>query len=147
MKDGTANLPCDSGTGEDKLQPERMILFEEETPPDLTEEQKNVKRAIYEKMSPRRRKFIDRIGYDVWDPFQEPKEPLDIRKDRTRRTLRELMRDFLRENDAADRDPAWRRGAHDCALGIIKKDERFQGIFDFCLWYNSILDKEGHRKK
>ncbi len=123
----------------------RMILFEEEAPPVLTEEQERVKRALYEQMNPRRRKFIDRIGYDIWDPFQEPKEPLDIRKDRTKRTLQELMRDFLKENDSADRDPAWRQGAMDCALGIIKKDERYQGIFDFCLWYNAILDREGHR--
>lgn len=119
------------------------VLFEEEPKKELTEEQAQVKRAIYERMSPRRRKFIDRIGYDAWDPFQEPKEPLDIRRDRTRRTLQELMRDFLRANDSAGKDPAWLQGARDCALGIIKKDERYQGIFDFCLWYSSILDKEG----
>lgn len=125
----------------------RTTLFEEEAPAELTDEQERVKKAIYEQMSPRRRKFIDRIGYELWDPFQEPKEPLDIRRDRTRRTLQELMRDFLKENNSAGKDPAWRRGAQDCALGIINKDERYQGIFDFCLWYNSILDKEGHRKK
>lgn len=125
----------------------RMTLFEEEAPAVLTEEQARFKREIYERMNPRRRKFIDKIGYDIWDPFQEPKEPLDIRKDRTRRTLQELLRDFMKENDSADRDPAWRQGALDCALGIIKKDERYQGIFDFCLWYNSILDKEGHRRE
>lgn len=124
----------------------RMILFEEEAPAELTPEQAKVKRALYEQMKPSRRKFIDRIGYDIWDPFQEPKEPLDIRKDRTQRTLQELMRDFLKEYDSSDKDPAWRQGAMDCALGIIKKDERFQGIFDFCLWYNNILDREGHRK-
>lgn len=125
----------------------RTALFEEEAPAELTDEQARVKKAIYEQMSPRRRKFIDRIGYELWDPFQEPKRPLDIRKDRTQRTLQELMRDFLKENDSGGKDPAWRRGAQDCALGIINKDERYQGIFDFCLWYNSILDKEGHRRK
>ncbi len=122
-------------------------LFEEEPPADLTEEQAKAKKAMYEQMSPRRRKFIDRIGYDIWDPFQEPKQPLDIRKERTQRTLQDLMRDFFRENDSSDKDPAWRQGACDCALGIIKKDGRFQGIFDFCLWYNSLLEKEGHRRK
>lgn len=136
---------CASCAGAEK--PGGTILFEEEAPAALTEEQERVKRALYEQMNPRRRKFIDRIGYDIWDPFQEPKEPLDIRKDRTRRTLQELMQDFLKENDSSDKDPAWRQGALDCALGIIKKDERYQGIFDFCLWYNSILDREGHRRK
>lgn len=141
----TQNCSSCARGGKEEEKPNRMILFEEEAPPVLTEEQERVKRALYEQMNPRRRKFIDRIGYDIWDPFQEPKEPLDIRKDRTKRTLQDLMRDFLKENDSSDRDAAWRQGAMDCALGIIKKDERYQGIFDFCLWYNSILDREGHR--
>lgn len=137
-----------SGNSGEKSQSDgKILLFEEERPAVLTEEQARLKREIYERMNPRRRKFIDRIGYDIWDPFQEPKEPLDIRKDRTKRTLQDLMRDFLKENDSSDKDPAWRQGAQDCALGIIRKDERYQGIFDFCLWYNSILEREGHRRK
>lgn len=124
-----------------------MLLFEEEKPVELTEEQAKLKRAMYEQMSPRRRKFIDRIGYEIWDPFQEPKEPLDIRKDRTKRTLQELVRDFMKECDSSDKDEAWRQGALDCALGIIKKDERYQGIFDFCRWYAAILDREGHGRR
>ena len=41
----------------------------------FVEEQEKQKRAIYESLSPRRKKFIDRIGYEKWDPFQEPKDP------------------------------------------------------------------------
>lgn len=37
-------------------------------------------------MNPRRRKFVDRIGYDNWDPFQKPNDPLDVRLDVTKRT-------------------------------------------------------------
>lgn len=121
-------------------------LFEEERPAELDSEQAAIKRQIYEQMNPRRRKFIDRIGYDMWDPFQAPKEPLDIRTDRTRRTLQDLMRDFLKAHKPEGKDPAWRQGALDCALGIIKKDERYQGIFDFCLWYSSILEEEEKRQ-
>ena len=47
-------------------------MFRDSTKQELTEEQEQLKREIYERMNPRRRKFIDRIGYDEWDPFQKP---------------------------------------------------------------------------
>ena len=120
-------------------------IFGEEKPAPLTGEQEIFKRALYEKMSPRRRKFIDRIGYDMWDPFQEPKQPLDMRRENTGRTLEELVRDFMRENDGNARDDAWKKGASECALGIFRKDERFQGIYDFCLWYSGQLLERGKK--
>lgn len=117
-------------------------LFREEEPAVLTEEQEKYKRALYEKMNPRRRKFVDRIGYEQWDPFQAPNDPLDIRAERTGRTLQELARDFMNQAGGRGRDAAWKAGAMECALGIIQKDERFQGIFDFCLWYAKLLERE-----
>ena len=56
-------------------------MFRDSTKQELTEEQEQLKREIYERMNPRRRKFIDRIGYDEWDPFQKPNDPMDIRVD------------------------------------------------------------------
>lgn len=112
-------------------------LFPPEQVTELNGEQEAFKRHLYESMNPRRRKFIDKIGYDQWDPFQAPKEPLDMRRDATERTLQELLRDFMRESGGGD--AAWQAGARECALGIILKDERFQGIFDFCLWYDRQL--------
>ncbi|MDE7370919.1 MAG: hypothetical protein K2N07_04095 [Desulfovibrio sp.] len=119
-------------------------LFAEEVPRDLTAEQARLKREIYEKMNPRRRKFVDRLGYDLWDPFQAPKDPLDIRTERSQRTAQDLLDEFSRAHGAASRDRAYRAGAVECAIGVINKDEKFQGIFDFCLWYHDLLKKEGH---
>lgn len=124
--------------------PAEGALFKEEEPVQLSAEEEELKRAIYEKMNPRRRKFIDKIGYEIWNPFQAPKDPLDLRTDRTQRTVQELLRDFMREQGGAARDPEWQKGAMECALGIIRKDEKYQGIFDFCLWYQKLLQKEGH---
>lgn len=121
-------------------------LFLPEEPTKLDGEQEELKRQIYERMNPRRRKFVDRIGYDQWDPFQAPNDPLDIRRDRTNRTLQQLMGDFLRQSNGAEKDAAWRKGALECAMGIIKKDEKFQGIFDFCLWYHALLQNEEGKK-
>lgn len=122
----------------------RRELFPPEPVRELDAEQEAFKRHLYESMNPRRRKFIDKIGYEQWDPFQQPKDPLDMRRDATNRTLQELLRDFMAENGQG-KDIAWQTGVRECALGIIRKDERFQGIFDFCLWYDRMLRKNEPR--
>ena len=48
------------------------------------EEAEKRKRAVFESMSPRRQKHILKKGYEKWDPFAEPKDPIDIRKDKTK---------------------------------------------------------------
>ena len=65
-------------------------MFRDSTKQELTEEQEQLKREIYERMNPRRRKFIDRIGYDEWDPFQKPNDPMDIRVDPSIRGVAEF---------------------------------------------------------
>ena len=90
---------------------------------------------------------MDKIGYEKWDPFQEPKDPLDIRTDVTKRTTRQLVRRFLQEHAAPDgggAGNAYGQGVLDCALGIVSKDEKFRGIFEFCIWYEQLLRREGH---
>ncbi len=119
-------------------------IFAEEQPTALTAEQAELKRQIYEKMNPRRRKFVDRIGYDKWDPFQAPNDPLDIRTDVTKRTIQELCRDFMAQTNGKARSAEWQKGAMECALGIIQKSEKYQGIYDFCAWYRNLLRNEGH---
>ena len=42
-------------------------VFRDGTPQQLSDEQEGLKREIYERMNPRRRKFVDRIGYENWD--------------------------------------------------------------------------------
>lgn len=119
-------------------------VFRDGTPQALNEEQEALKRQIYEKMKPRRRKFIDRIGYDNWDPFQKPNDPLDLRMDVTRRTTQQLVNEFL--HYAAQKGPYskdYSKGAVECALGVVNRDEKYQGIFDFCHWYSELLKKEG----
>ena len=124
----------------------RATIYRDGAPRTLTAEQEALKREIYERMAPRRRKFIDRIGYENWDPFQKPNDPLDIRLDITKRTTQQLVREFLQQ--AGDRDERfgndYRRGALECALGIVNRDEKYLGIFDFCLWYHALLKQEGH---
>ena len=101
------------------------------------------KRAIWERMSPRRRKFVERIGYDNWDPFQEPKDPIDIRKDATKRTTQELVREYLTQAGPDSRGNAYNGGVMEMALGIVNREDRILGMFEFACWYKDLLEKEG----
>ena len=107
------------------------------------EEAEKRKRAIFESMSPRRQKHILKKGYDKWDPFAEPKDPIDIRKDKTKRTTQMLVREFLQSRSSEDYSNAYGRGVLEMALGIVNNDEYFRGVFEFGCWYRELLEKEG----
>ncbi|BBD09790.1 hypothetical protein [Desulfovibrio ferrophilus] len=115
------------------------------TLPSLTPEQEEMKRYMYEKLSPRRRKFIDKVGYENWDPFPEPNDPMDIRQDEaTGQTIQDLVRTFIRSKSMAGKVGAqYSRGAHELAMGIVNKDERFRGMFEFIVFYNDLLRAQG----
>lgn len=104
------------------------------------------KKAIFDAMSPRGQKRILRIGYDEWDPFQEPKDPIDIRKDKSNRTTQQLVQAFLQSRPQHDYSNAYGRGVLEIALGIVNDDERFVGMYEFSCWYHELLIKEGVNK-
>ena len=105
------------------------------------------KQAIFSSMSPRRQQHILKKGYDRWDPFQEPKDPIDIRRDATQRTSQMLVREFLQSRSLQQYSNAYGRGVLEICLGIINADERFVGMFEFSCWYQDLLRKEGHLEK
>ncbi|UCG06142.1 MAG: hypothetical protein JSV83_19865 [Desulfobacterales bacterium] len=109
------------------------------------EETQRRKKAVFDSMSPRRQKHIlTKIGYDKWDPFQEPKDPIDIRKDKSRRTTQMLVREFLQSQESKGYSNAYARGVLEMALGIVNQEERFKGMYEFSCWYRELLRKEGH---
>ncbi|NNL42327.1 MAG: hypothetical protein HKO79_07505 [Desulfobacterales bacterium] len=101
------------------------------------------KKAIFDSMSPRRQKHILKKGFDKWDPFQEPKDPIDIRKDKTKRTSQTLIREFLQETQMEKYSNEYGRGVVDMVIGIINGDERYIAMLEFADWYNKLLKKEG----
>lgn len=113
--------------------------------PALTPEQEEMKLNMYESLAPRRRKFIDRIGYENWDPFPEPNDPMDIRQDtETGQTIQDLVRTFIRTKSMSGKIGAqYSRGAHELAMGIVNKDERYRGMFEFIVFYSEILKSQG----
>lgn len=107
------------------------------------EEEEKRKRYIFDHMSPRRQKHILKKGYEAWDPFIKPKDPIDIRKDATSRTTQMLVREFLQTCSPEDYTNEFGRGAFEICHGIMNNDEKFRGMFEFVCWYKELLKKEG----
>jgi len=107
---------------------------------------KDKKKAIFDTMSPRRQKHIlNRVGYEKWDPFEEPKDPIDIRTDKTKRTSQALVREFLQECTMERYSNSYGRGVLEMAMGIVNNEDRFLAMYDFALWYRDLLEKEGQK--
>lgn len=106
------------------------------------EEIEKRKRAVFEAMSPRRQKHIVKRGYEKWDPFQEPKDPIEIRRDKSRRTTQMLVREFL-QNWEGEQGNAFCQGVLEMAMGIVNDDERYLGMYEFSGWYRDLLRREG----
>ena len=110
------------------------------TPEEIEER----KKAIFDAMGKRGQKQILKKGYEDWDPFHEPKDPIDIRKDKTNRTTQVLIREFLTQTDHDEYSSSFAQGAFEMCLGIINNDEKIRGMFEFACWYEALLKKEGH---
>jgi len=111
----------------------------------LPEQEK--KKAIFDSMSPRRQKYILKKGYEKWDPFDEPKDPIDIRRDKTKRTSQMLVREFLQTRTEGEYSNAYGRGVLDICIGIVNDDDRYLAMFEFSCWYQDLLRKEGCETK
>lgn len=103
------------------------------------EEEARRKKAIFDSMSPKYQKRILKRSYDKWDPFEAPKDPIDIRKDATMRTSQQLVREFLQSRKMEEYSNNYGRGVVDICIGIINDDDRYKGMFDFACWYQEQL--------
>ena len=113
--------------------------IEEFAPEEVAER----KKAIFNAMSPRRQAHILKRGYDEWEPFAEPKDPIDIRKDQTNRTTQSLVREFLQSRPLESYSNAYGQGVLDLCLGLINEDDRYKGMYEFSCWYQELLKRRG----
>ena len=110
----------------------------------LSPEEAERKKFILDSMSPGRQKHIlKKEGYDEWDPFIEPKDPIDMRTDKSKRTAIQLAREFLASCSHETYSNDFGQGAWDMCLGIINDDDRYKGMYEFACWYQDVLKREG----
>ena len=100
------------------------------------------KRYMYEKMSKRRRKFVDRMGYENWDPFAAPFDPIDIRTDRSGFTSDQLTQLFVRHSGKSTNDE-YIDAVSEFNVMLVMNFEKVRPVFEYCLWYAEHLKKRG----
>jgi hypothetical protein len=109
----------------------------------LTADEEGRKKAIFDAMSPRVRERILKKGYQEWDPFMLPKDPIDLRQGKLRRTAIELTRDFFSSCPHLEPGKAFGQGVWEIAKGMVEEDERFLGMAAFALWYEEEKKRAG----
>jgi len=113
---------------------------------DLSQEETDRKKTIFDSMSPRSQRHVLKRGYDKWNPFQEPKDPIDIRKDKSKRTTHMLVEEFLQMKEQGSCSPAYSRGVLEISLGLVNEEDRFLGMYEFSCWYRDLLIREGYEE-
>lgn len=111
----------------------------EEFSADELEERKSY---MYSKMSPRRRKFVDRMGYDKWDPFAAPFDPIDIRMDKSGMTSDHLTQLFITESGKS-KNQEYIDAVSEFNVMLVMNFEKVRPVYEYCLWYAEHLKKKG----
>lgn len=108
----------------------------------LSFEEEKRKRAIFDGMSAKNQKRIQAKGYEDWDPFLKPNDPIDIRTDQRRHTASALTRKFLRTRSHEEYSNAYGQGVWEICSGIISGNDRYRAMYEFSCWYKDFL-KDG----
>jgi len=109
--------------------------------PSLPPELEKKKKAIFDQMSPRQHKVILKKGYEQWDPFVEPNDPIDLRKGKMKATATEMARAFLVACPQEAYSNLFGQGVWEICLGLVNDDEKYRGMFEFAVWYAEKISK------
>jgi hypothetical protein len=103
---------------------------------DFDKEREKKKKAIFDGMGPRhQQRILKKIGYENWDPFQAPKDPLDLRDRKSDLIASALIRKFISDCEIEDPDANYIRALMEISKGLLKGEEKYKAIYDFCCWY------------
>ena len=107
----------------------------------LSSEDEIRKKAIFDGMSPKGKERILKKGYKNWDPFSQPRDPIDIRVDKNRLTAIEVVRSFLQSIKDKNCSKAYTQGVWEICMGIFQDNDRYKGMYEFSCWYRNFLNK------
>ncbi len=100
------------------------------------------KKAIFDTMSKRGQERILRIGYENWNPFQEPKDPRERIFGSATLKASALVRDFLHLHSGEHESPVLFKELFDQCRGLLQGEARAQMMLDFCIWYQKRVSKD-----
>lgn len=97
------------------------------------------KKAIFDGMSKRGQERILKIGYENWDPFQEPKDPRERMFSSSSLMAGALVKEFLHIHRSHQESSVLIKDLFELCKGIIDGEARAQAIFEFCNWYHKKI--------
>lgn len=96
------------------------------------------KKAIFDSMSKRGRERILRMGYENWEPFQEPKDPRERIFSSASVKADALIKAFYAAHPGLERSVVMEKELFEFCRGVLKGEARAQTILEFCNWYKEI---------
>ncbi|MEN6441487.1 MAG: hypothetical protein ABFD97_23225 [Syntrophobacter sp.] len=104
------------------------------------EEYERKKKAIFDTMGKRGRERILRIGYENWEPFEEPKDPRERIFGSASLKASALVQRFYQSAGQREESVAMHRELFELCRGFLQGESRSKTIFDFCAWYQKNAD-------
>ncbi|SPF47682.1 conserved hypothetical protein [Syntrophobacter sp. SbD1] len=98
------------------------------------EEREQRKKAIFDGMGKRGQERILKIGYETWDPFQEPKDPRERIFGAASVKAGAFVREYYESVGGKEESVALHRELFELCLGLLQEDSRAGVIVDFCAW-------------
>ncbi|MBP8646000.1 MAG: hypothetical protein KBH99_07765 [Syntrophobacteraceae bacterium] len=92
------------------------------------------KRAIFDAMSRRGQERILRMGYENWDPFQEPKDPRERIFSGISLRASSLVKEFTAVHGGGDLSVEHTRDLFDFCRALLQGEPRARLLADFCVW-------------
>ena len=108
---------------------------------NILSQEEEKKKAIFDGMSARQKERILKKGYGNWDPFINPREPIDIKQDKNKLTALEVTRLYLRSLKDKDISKAYMQGIWEICMGIFSQSDRYMGMYEFSCWYEDFSNK------
>jgi hypothetical protein len=92
------------------------------------------KKAIFDGMSKRGQERVLKIGYDNWDPFEEPKDPRERIFGSASVKAGALVQEYYRSAGGKEESTAVHRELFELCLGLLHGEGRAKTVVDFCAW-------------
>ncbi len=98
------------------------------------------KKAIFDTMSKRGQERILKIGYENWDPFEQPKDPRERIFGSASLKAGALVREYYKAAGDKEESAAVQKELFELSLGLLQGERRAKAIVDFCVW---LAGKQG----
>ena len=98
------------------------------------EEYEFKKKAIFDGMSRRGQKWVLKVGYENWDPFEKPKDPRERIFSSASVKAGTLVREYYESAGGKEESVAVNRELFELCLGLLHGEGRAKTVVDFCAW-------------